>query len=150
MKDPWRLHCRAVLSRRRPHPRTGCALHAGLWLALLGVWTLALMPTLARAWAGTAAAHDAWAVVCTAQGLRPLGFSGEAQGPAAPVGPVAADPAHCPFCQLAGQVPLLPSAGRAAGSPPDAAGVRPAGPPRGARAAEVWQRPQARGPPQAA
>lgn len=112
--------------------------HAFVRLALVAMLALACVPTLSR-WLATAQGPQAWAQVCTPQGLKSLGGAGDTAGRAA---------THldaCGYCTLAfGAAPPAVGAGWLAGARVEALPSYALAAPPGAAA---WTAAQPRAPP---
>jgi hypothetical protein len=123
-------------------------LRPATWLALAALWALALLPAVSHALA--AQRGDAWAAVCTTQGLQRVALSAAAgDGQPQPAGPVS-HWEHCPLCQAAQAAPLPPAPAEL-GLQPVLAVARVAPPAaRVARGDPLWSRAPARAPPQLA
>ncbi len=75
------------------------------WLALVGLLSAVLMPTLSHA-LGSAGSVDL-VQICTSQGMAWVQAGGDDEGtrPATQAGPLD----HCPYCSLGTQLPVLPA-----------------------------------------
>jgi hypothetical protein len=82
------------------------------WIALLAIWSAALLPTLTHLVASASGDGASRVAVCTPQGLRwvVVGADGAAQAPADPGTPAghAGQSDHCPLCRVQADAPPMP------------------------------------------
>ncbi|MDP3084167.1 MAG: DUF2946 family protein [Rubrivivax sp.] len=114
------------------------------WLALWALLAMALLPSLAQAFA-PAGGKTVWSEVCTPQGMRLVAIdavSGDAPAPVSTAGHLA----HCPYCMTGDGGFGLPAM-MAAHHPVAAAAAPLTVVTRGAAAPPLWSPAQPRGPP---